>query len=484
MTNIVFVFTDTTNRHHLGCYGCTGAKTPNTDRLAAEGVRFDNSYSSSPVCTPARGCVFTGVHAVTNGAWYNDATPYSNVKMMGEIFAEAGYKVGYSGKWHLDGGLYLGYGKAQGGFPQEWWYDGKNYVDDIGPEKAKQWKQFARQDWEGMLEMAFESEDCWAHRVTDRAIDFLEKAGDEPFIFVAAFDEPHGPFMCPREYLEAADPAGMEMRPNVGESLEGKPRHQTIMAEGHNNVEEDLRNYWRYYSACNSFVDAQIGRIVEAVDRLHGDDTIIVFSSDHGEQMGSHNTWGKGWVMYEENIKTPLIVRGPCVTKGGVSKSLVGQVDILPSFCEVAGIDIPEQLQGKSFAPILKDPNVVTQDKLYVTYTRFGNDGVPSIDHERDGSFLTSHKGRRGEFYPSRVMLDGRHKLVINLLDTDEFYDLQDDPYEMQNSIDDPAYKDVRDALHDALLDQLQKTRDPIRSAAWVYRPWSDKTDPYGQFTK
>jgi uncharacterized sulfatase len=481
--NIVFIFTDTTNQHHLGCYGSRGAKTPHTDRLAAEGMRFDNSYSSSPVCTPARGCVFTGVHAVTNGAWYNDATPYSNVKMMGEVFAEAGCKVGYSGKWHLDGGLYLGLGKAQGGFPQEWWYDGRCYADDIGPEMEKRWRQFTRGGHESMLENAFAAEDCWAHRVTDRAIDFLEKAGDEPFLFVAAFDEPHGPYMCPREYLEAADPGGFEMRPNVHDSLDGKPRHQRIAAAGHVNCEEDLRAHWRYYSACNTFVDDQVGRLVAAVDRLHGDDTIVVFSSDHGEQMGSHGTWGKGYVMYEENIKTPLIVRGPGVRAGGVSRALVGQVDFLPTFCQLAEIDAPAQAQGRSFAPVLRDPNAQTQDYLYVTYTRFGNDGVPSLDTERDASWLIEGRGRMSEFYPSRTVLDGRYKLVVNLLDTDELYDLREDPYEMSNLIDDSLLGDVRTRLHEALLEQMQRTRDPLRSSAWVYRNWSARRDPHRQFS-
>ena len=467
--NIVSILTDTTNRHHLGCYGCGGANTPNIDRLAEEGVRFDCSYSSAPVCTPARGCIFTGIHAPVNGAWYNDATPYSNVRMMGEIFADAGYRVGYSGKWHLDGGLYLGYGQAQGGFPQEWWYDGKNYSDYIGPDMHKQWKRFARLDFEGMLNHAFEPQDCWARRVTDRCIDFLETAGDDPFLFVASFDEPHGPFMCPREYLESVDPSKFEIRPNVNEPLAHKPQHHHLLAEGHLNAEEDLRSFLRYYAACQSFVDDQVGRIADAVDRLHGDDTIIVFTSDHGEQMGSHGCWGKGYMMYEESVHTPLIFRGPGVAQGA-NDSPAGQIDLLPTFCELTETPIPEQAQGRSLAPSLADPALAVNDRVMMTYTRFGNSGEPQRYPERDRSELMSKRGH--EFFPIRAAVDGRYKLVINLFDTDELYDLESDPYEMDNRIDDPALAERRETLHDWLLTEMVQTRDPMRCHAFANRPW------------
>ncbi|MFP4382184.1 MAG: sulfatase-like hydrolase/transferase [Candidatus Sumerlaeia bacterium] len=474
MPNIVFVFTDTTNKHHLGCYGEPGAVTPHTDRLAEEGVRFDRSYCSAPVCTPARGTIMTGLHAPVNGAWYNDATPYRNVPMMGDIFKAAGVKVGYTGKWHLDGGLYNGYGKAEGGFPQEWWYDGKCYVDDIGPEKAKQWKQFARHDYEGMLENAFPAEDCWGHRVTNRAIDFLEKAGDDPFLLCVAYDEPHGPFMAPREFLEAIDPSKFKIRPNVIIGVpEGKPAHQEWVAHGHNNTEEDLRNYWRYYLACNSFIDSELGRLVDAVERLHGDDTYIIFTSDHGEQMGSHGGWGKGYTAYNENINTPLIIKGPNVARGAVSQALAGQIDLLPTLCDMAGIDKPEHLQGRSLMPVLRDPDSKVNEHVFVTYSRFGNDGEPEWDDEHDADHLFVPGKQRSEFYPWRAVVDQRYKLVINLLDTDELYDLEDDPYEMTNRINDPALASERDRLHKILLDELVHSRDPMRCTAWAKRAWS-----------
>ncbi len=469
MSNIVFVLTDTSSRHNLGCYGDPAAQTPNADRLAAEGVRFDRSYSSSPVCTPARGCVFTGLHAPVNGAWYNDATPYSNVPLMGEIFSDAGVRVGYTGKWHLDGGLYFGYGQAQGGFPQRWWYDGRRYLDDLGPERAAAYRRFGRLGFEEKRQAAFATGDCWGHRIVDRAIDFLETAGDEPFLLCVAFDEPHAPYMCPTEFLDRIDAERMEIRPNVNAPLEDKPAHQRICAEGHDNTPEDLRSHYRTYAACASFLDAELGRLVDTVDRLHGDDTIVVFTTDHGEQAGSHGCWGKGYTFYEENVHTPLIVRGPGVRSGASCDALVGQVDLMPTFCELAGIETPGHLQGRSFAPCLTDPSAEVNDAVLITYTRFGNDGEPAGD-DRDREALELK--RTQEFYPKRAIVSGRYKLVVNLMDTDELYDLEADPYEMSNLIGDPARSADRDRLHDRLLDELVATRDPMRCRAWRDRPW------------
>lgn len=468
--NIVFIFTDTTNRHHLSCYGGRGMPTPNHDRLASEGVRFDNCYSASPVCTPDRGCVFTGVNTPANGCWYNDATPFKNLPMMGDIFADGGYRVGYSGKWHLDGGLYLGYGRAEGGFPQRWWYDGKNYTDDLGPEKTKIWKAFSRGGWDAMLENAFPEEDCWAHRVVDRAIDFLQTADDEPFLFVAAFDEPHAPFMCPRRFLEAIDPNDYVHRPNVNAPLDGKPEHHKLLAEGHDNAEDDLRDFWRYFAACNAFADYELGRLLDAVERLHGEDTIVVFSSDHGEQMGSHGCWGKGYMMYEESVHTPLMVRGPGIHRGGVATGPVSHVDFLPTFCELAGIEPSRFVQGTSFAPTLADPVVRTREAVMATHTRFGNHSEPRRKNEEDlGEY---DRKATQEFHPIRMAADGRYKLVINLFEIDEFYDLESDPYEMTNRIDDPATAAERDRLHDWLLLEMVQTVDPIRCRRFRDRPW------------
>jgi uncharacterized sulfatase len=472
MPNVVLILTDTTNRHHLGAYGCDFATTPNIDRLAAEGVRFDNSYSASPVCTPARGCIFTGLYAPTNGATFNDATPYRNVPILGELLAGTDIPYGYTGKWHLDGGLYNGYGQADGGFPQRWWYDGKNYVDDLGPEKAQQRKRFARVPFEQMRELAFEEEDCWAHRVTDRAIDFIkQQSADKSFFFCASYDEPHGPFMCPRRFLDAVDPSRYELRPNVGADLSGKPPLRSLIAAGHTNREHELRAYWRYYAACNTYLDYEIGRLIDAIDETCGEDTVVLYTSDHGEQMGSHGGWGKGWAPYEESTATPLIARGAGVARGVATEALASQVDFVPTVCDLLGLeDMPQRSHGVSLRPVLENPSASVRDYAVFTYDRFGNDGEPMRYPQRDADDLRELSKK--DFYPMRGIWDGRYKLIVNLFETDELYDLQDDPYEMDNRIDDPAMADTAARLHDALLSEMAQTGDPHRTALWYKRPW------------
>ena len=465
--NVVFILTDTFNKHHIGAYGCSFAHTPNLDRLATDGLRFDRVYPGSPLCTPARGCIFTGLHAASNGCTFNDATPYRQVPILGEVLRDSGIDMAYTGKWHIEGsGEYLGDGKADGGFPEKWWYDGRNYADDMGPEREALWRRFNQGSWDELLERAFPEKDCWATRLADRAIEFLEQPHDRPFFLCVSMDEPHGPFMSPREYLEQSSAEDFEIRPNVRDDLQDKPAWHRFLTKGHRNVEEDLRFFWRYYSACCTYTDAQIGRIVDAVHQNHGDDTLIVFTSDHGEQMGSHGCWGKGYMMYEESAAVPLIVSGPGVPRGASHPHPVSHLELFPTFLEALALPADPRLHGHSLNPVFENPKTRLREHVMIGHERFGNDGRPGVDH-RPNQPIAQNKG---EYFPIRCVVDDRYKLVINLLETDELYDHQEDPYEMNNRIGDPAMTAIRDRLHQAMLEEMFRTRDPLRGACWIDR--------------
>ncbi len=462
--NIVFIMTDTQNRDMVGCYGNQGMNTPNLDRLAAEGIRFDRAYTTCPVCTPARGAIFSGLHPQINGAYCNNVAPHRHVPLMGEIFRHFGYRAAYTGKWHLDGAGYFGDGVPGGGFEPDWWYDGKRYAQDVGSEmfsRYKTWKNAAQ-----LRQWGFTEENIWGHRVADRAIDFLDKVGDEPFMLAVSFDEPHGPFVAPPEYWEGFDPAKVPMRPNFGASLDGKPDLQRWQAAGkaHPISPKDWPGYAAGLSAfmgCNSYIDREIGRVIAAVDRRHADDTLIIYTSDHGDMLGSHQLLGKGPMMYEEITNIPFIARVPSGPRGAMSTSLVSHIDIMPTLLDYAGLEVPASLQGVSLRPTLQDPRASVREHALISWTRF------AINHD---SF--------GEFHPIRCVTDGRFKLAINLLDTDEFYDLQEDPYEMTNRIGDAALVAVRDRLHDALLAEMDRIRDTARSYRWAHRPWRSAARP------
>jgi len=451
--NIVFIMTDTQNKSMVGAYGNPAVDTPNLDKFAEKGIRFEQAFDACPLCTPARGSIFSGLHPQINGAWTNNIAPQANIPFMGTIFEHYGFRTSYTGKWHLDGTGYFGNGLPDGGFRPDYWYDGKNYADDLGPEMFAKYRTC--HTIEQLKEAGLTEEDMWGHRVADRAVDFLNKAGDEPFLLAVSFDEPHHPCVAPLEYWEKFGPEDIPKGENYYASLEGKPKMQQIQREQQKETDIYQPPSDKFYG-CNSYIDREIGRVIDAVEKNHWDDTIIIYTSDHGDMQGSHGLWYKGPQMYNETTNVPFIVRYPDGPSGAVSHSLVSHLDIIPTLLDLSGIDIPDSLHGKSFLPILKDPNAKVRDSLMINFHRF------SVNFDIFGSY-----------YPIRCAVGEQYKLSINLIDTDELYDLRNDPYEMRNLIDDPVHAEARDHLHDYLLTEMDEIRDPFRSFQWGNRPWS-----------
>jgi uncharacterized sulfatase len=203
--NFVFIMTDTQNKSMVGAYGIPTVDTPTLDLLAATGTRFERAYTACPLCTPARGAIFSGLHPQVNGAWCNNIAPQATVPLMGTIFHHFGYRAAYTGKWHLDGSSYWGTGVPDGGFEPDWWYDGKRYAEDIGPEMLRKYDTCRTAD--ELRAAGFREENLWGHQVANRAIDFLEQVDNVPFLLAVSFDEPHAPFVAPPEYWEKFTPA-------------------------------------------------------------------------------------------------------------------------------------------------------------------------------------------------------------------------------------------------------------------------------------
>ncbi|MFC1582020.1 sulfatase-like hydrolase/transferase [Planctomycetota bacterium] len=452
--NIVFIMTDTQRYDMLGCNGSTFCQTPQLDRLAAGGLNFDRAYTTTPLCTPARAALFTGMYASSSGAAANQIPLFNNVRNTGQIFEQAGYKTGHIGKWHLDGpeGGYYGTGLAPEGFPQEVWYDGKCFQEEVGTEGFKRWKKG----------LDLQDQDCWAARVAQRAESFIAEhaAGKAPFYLIVSIDEPHGPSSAPEEYYNMYKGTQRQRSPNMDDTLEGKPAVQAAFEEyfNHNGrvpAGEDPNNNPRYYG-CNSFADTQIGRVIDAVDSHCPDNTVIVYTSDHGDHAGSHGLLSKGPTMYEEITRIPLIVRAPGITvPGSRCERLFSHIDLAPTLFGLAGIEIPEQFEGGDAGAMLAEPQTSCADAIFMEYYRFG---LP-------------HHTRWG-FQPIKCIRTDRYKLVINLLDRDELYDLQQDPGEMINCIDNKSMAAIRGDLHDRLLDWMDQRRDPLRGNGWWQRSW------------
>jgi len=461
----VFFLIDTQGTNCVGCYaGIPELQTVNLDRLASQGVRFNRAYTCSPVCGPARSAIFTGLYPHSNGVLGNDMAPHLDIPTIGQRLSDAGVSTAYIGKWHLDGTDYFGSGKAAPGWDSAAWFDGRNYLDSLPDQKARDLSRRVLGP-EEVKAHGITAEFTHAHRSADRAIDFIRKHRDEDFFLVVSIDEPHHPFICPEPFASAFTDFDLPIGPAAHDPLTNKPRHQKEWAE----VAEGGRRYsvkekdgkaflcTPHYFACNSYSDSEVGRVIAEIDQSVPQ-ALVAYTADHGEMGQAHQISGKGAVVYEEITRIPLIVRWPeQAAAGSVAPHPVSHIDLVPTFLEFFGLPQPALLQGTSLLETIRDPKHRANEAIFIEFNRF------EVDHDGFGAF-----------FPQRAIFDGRYKLAVNLLDIDELYDLQTDPAELHNCIDDPAHAAARDRLHDSLLEWMNRTRDPLRGPHWGRRAWRD----------
>ncbi|RJS67631.1 DUF4976 domain-containing protein [Candidatus Bathyarchaeota archaeon] len=451
---IVLIMTDTQGVNVIGCYGRPEMRTPNIDRLASQGLMFERAYTCCPVCGPARSSILTGNYPHTTGVLANNIPLGMNIKTVGERLSDAGWRTAYIGKWHLSGTDYFDDGRCPPGWDPRYWYDGRCYLEDLTLEERLMWRQKLRTP-DDIHRYGITEEFTWAHRCSDRAIDFLSKYGDENFLLVVSYDEPHHPSTCPPPFCDMFRDFEYELGENVRDPLVDKPEHQREWAEyaGLPRDAKTLKN--PMYFGCNSFVDYEIGRVLEAVEE-YAPESLVIFTSDHGTPLLSHGLSSKGPAMYDETTRIPFIVKWEGhVPEGEVCKYPVSHINIVPTILEVAGLEVPPFIEGRSILRTLLNPEVKPNDYIFMEFTRY------EVNHDGWGGFQ-----------PIRCVFDGRYKLVINLHYTDELYDLEEDPQEMRNLINSPKHAEIRDRLHDKLLEFMDKTRDVFRGPIWERRPW------------
>ena len=456
---LVLIMTDTQGVNIVGCYGApAGILTPNIDGLARRGMRFDRAYTCQPVCGPARAALFTGTFPHSNGSWANCMPLGANVRTIGQRLAGHGFHNAYIGKWHLDGSDYFGTGRCPEGWDPRYWYDMRRYLEELSPRDRERSRR-----GETSFDPDITAEFTYAHRCSERAVDFLARHREEDFLLVVSYDEPHGPCLCPAPFNTMYRDYAYPHRASMDDPLTGKPEHHRAWAEsaagGHPPPGEPIRN--PLYFGCNTFVDDEIGRVIAAVDR-HAPDALVVYTSDHGDALRAHRLTNKGPAMYDDITRIPFIARWPGVTpEGGVCRHPVSHIDLVPTLLEAAGLPDSKVLEGRSLCAALARPDVRTHDAVFMEFARY------ETDHDAFGGFQ-----------PMRAAFDGRYKLAVNLLATDELYDLETDPDEMRNLIESPDHAAARDALHDRLLGWMNETRDPFRGYCWERRPWRKDARP------
>jgi uncharacterized sulfatase len=452
---VILLMTDTQRRDMLACYGNPTMVTPNLDRLASQGLRFTRAYTCQPVCGPARAAIFTGTWPHTNGQWANNIGLVDTIKTLGQRLSENGILAGYIGKWHVDAFDYFGRGEAPPGWDPATWYDMRNYLEELSPEDRLRSRKAATNREHIHADFTF------AHRCSDRAIDFLQQHKNDDFLLVVSYDEPHGPFLCPPPYCDMYKDYRFPASQNLADNLQNKPDPHRVWAgpkAGDANT-PPLKS--PDFFGCNSFVDAEIGRVLDAIDQ-HAKDALVIYTADHGDALLSHRLVGKGPAMYEEITGIPFLVRWPGnVQPNTVCPHLASHIDITPTILDAFNLGVPASLEGQSMLSLFKNPAAPLRDNIFIEWGRY------EIDHDGFGGFQ-----------PIRCIVSGHLKLVINLLTTDELYDLEKDPQEMTNLIDSPDYAARRDQLHNHLLDWMNDTRDPFRGYYWERRPWRKDARP------
>lgn len=433
----------------LNCYRHTGLRTPNLDRLASQGIRFDKAYNCQPVCAPARSAIWTGLFPHTNDVWANSMPLGNTVHTLGQHLHDQGIHCGFAGKWHLDGFDYFGTGRPAPGWDPEYWYDMRDYLTELTLEdRVRSRKTSTGEDPNWTVDK------CYAHRCTNRAVDFISKHKQEDYLFVIAYDEPHGPSLCPKEYSDSYKGFIFPSSPNVNDSLDRKPVEQRIWADGRLSRDQPPIEAHQFFGS-HTYVDDEIGRVLDEIERS-APGSLVIYTADHGVFLESHRLTDKGPAMYDEITRIPFIVKWHGVAPADTTcTNLISHIDVSGTVMEYFDMEVPKTMHGKSILATFKDPRVVPHTEVFIEWGRY------EVDHDGFGAFQ-----------PIRCVCDGRYKLSIHLVTTDELYDLEGDPGELNNLIDSPEHAAARDTLHDKLLNWMNVTRDPFRGYYWGRRPW------------
>lgn len=388
--NVLFIAVDDL-KPMLGCYGDSSIKSPNIDRLAGRGVVFRSAYCNQAVCAPSRNALLTGLRPQTVGIYdlgtnFRAATP--DAVTLPQWFKDHGYRSEGIGKI-----FHVGHGNHED--PASWsvpHFQAKT-VDYVLPENktslTREEAMFSNKNSANLPRgAAYESADvpdnAYADgKIADEAVRRLREASQkpgEPFFMAVGFLKPHMPFCAPKKYWDLYDRESFKLAelrtppegaPSYAPTNWGELRNYTGIPQQGPVPDDMQRTLIHAYHAAVSYVDAQLGRVLDELDRLGlADKTIVVLWGDHGWHLGDHGMWSKH-SNYEEAAHLPLIVVAPGVARTGAqSKSLVETVDIYPTLCELAGLPAPKELEGRSFVPTLKDPAAATKDAIIHVFPR------------------------------------------------------------------------------------------------------------------
>jgi len=460
--NILWITTDQQRFDTIAALGNAHIRTPNIDRLVNEGVALTNAFCQSTVCSPSRASYLTGRYPRTTGCRQNGQTIPASERLISAILSEAGYYCGLAGKQHLSS---CSHGKVEirqdDGYDEFYW---SHHPQPDWPENAyTHWLEQHGARWEEIYggpvtPYVMHGPPAELHQTTwcaNKAIEFMRRPNEQPWLFSFNCFDPHHPFDPPAEYLARYAPDTLPLPAWREGEWSDKPRYQQLDHEwAHNEpggfhvsamTDDDHRLVKAAYYAMIELIDDNVGRMIAALEETNQlEDTLIVFMSDHGEMLGDHGLYYKGPHFYEAAVRAPLVMRWPARLEQNLRVTgLVELVDLAPTLCSVADVAPPDAMQGRSLLPLLT--------------------GRRDADHWRDYVYCEYYNAWTHHRSYGTMFRTPRHKIAVyHGVDDGELYDLHADPGEFTNLYHDAQQLPLRDKLLKEAFDASVFTMDPL----------------------
>lgn len=456
----------------ISAYGLDSiCRTPNIDGIAKRGVRFDYAFTPTAICSPARASILTGVYPHKHGVTVNGNVLRPGVKGIHDYLPEVGYRLGYAGKWHIDDERgpsdlgfvsrdFMGYGFPGSGVlpglrfgasPTNTPNHYEEYLRErnldlptvshryVGVNPANQDQEmFALH--EGPVESSIE---YFVAEETIRVMDELA-GGEQPFFLWTNFWGPHTPCLIPEPYFSMYNPDDIPEHPSYRETFENKPYRQQLIERMWGLGEYGWRGFQeigaRYFGHC-TLIDDMVGRILAHLERLGiADNTVLIYTADHGDCLGAHKLIEKGEFMYDEIYRIPFLVAHPdCRRPGTINDDFVYSHELAPSILDIAGLAVPGNMDGQSLLPAMLGEDVHNgREEVYCIFERH---------------FTVAHQ---------RMVRTRTHQFTFNAADQGELYDLEVDPYQLNNVYGRPEYEEVRVDLMARMERYLRELDDPL----------------------
>lgn len=481
--NILFILTDQQRKDTLSAYGDSLCNTPVLDQLTEESCLFENAYTTCPICTPARASLQTGLYPMHHGMLTNSYN-YGNMiqelpdspQLLSRSLARQGYQVGYTGKWHLGSGAenarqdqyiqkYMGniqfpeLTMGDDGMPTTRGYYGDDFPGHgFGGHHYPQFKDYLAEKGlqytveniqtgfygghqAGVVTSGVAS--TVEHFLVERAQTILSEfdKNEEPWYLQLNFWGPHEPYFVPEEFYRQYEGVSLAPWKNFTDKESNKPRIHDVK-RGDFTTWEEIEPIVKHYFAGVSHIDYQIGRML-AYLKEHDlyEDTVIIFSSDHGESLGIHDgLCDKALFMYEETCSIPLMIKPAGVNKAQKRTEFTNSCDIYSTILDYAGMTPADfERDGTSLRPLVAGETLPWRDAV-----------------------VTECSGIGSVLFSQRMIRKGNYKYVFNVGDIDELYDLQNDPYEMENLVDHDGYQQILNEMRLALFDWMLENNDNL----------------------